>query len=276
MIFTKMQGLGNDYVYVYGLGDRVKDIGKLACQVSDRHFGIGSDGLILIDPSKKGDFKMRMYNADGSSSPMCGNGVRCVGKYVYDKGYTDKTKLVIETDDGLKQLQLITEQGKVKKVRVNMGRPVLTPTRIPVDYKGEKVIGLPFEIAGAEYRITCLSMGNPHVILFVDEVDRVELESLGPQLECHPFFPLRTNVEVVQIVSPQILKMRVWERGTGETLACGTGACASLVAGVLNKKCDSAATLQLLGGELQVEWGADGQVYMEGGAETVFEGEIML
>lgn len=276
MIFTKMQGLGNDYVYIYGLGDRVKDIGKLACQVSDRHFGIGSDGLILIDPSEKGDFKMRMYNADGSSSPMCGNGVRCVGKYVYDKGHTDKTKLVIETDDGLKQLQLITEQGKVKKVRVNMGRPVLTPARIPVDYKGEKVIDLPFEIAGAQYRITCVSMGNPHVILFVDEVDRVELESLGPQLECHPFFPLRTNVEIVQIVSPQVLKMRVWERGTGETLACGTGACASLVAGVLNKRCDSAATLQLLGGELQVEWRADGQVYMEGGAETVFEGEIML
>ena len=274
MKFTKMQGIGNDYVYLYGTGDSIADIPALARRVSDRHFGVGSDGLILIDPSGQYDFRMRMYNADGSESAMCGNGSRCVGKFVYDHGYTDKTEIDLETGAGVRHLTLFPENGKVKSVRVDMGVPELSPRRIPVDCPDEKVVDMPFHIGSDVFRITCVSMGNPHAVLFVDDVDKIDLEGIGKVMECHPFFPQRTNVEFIQVVNPGELKMRVWERGTGETLACGTGACASLVAGALNGKCERKAVLHLLGGDLQVEWAADGHVYMTGAAETVYEGEL--
>lgn len=276
MKFAKMQGIGNDYVYVYGAGNQLKDPGEMARRISNRHFGVGSDGLILIDPAEKADFRMRMYNADGSSSAMCGNGIRCVGKYVYDKKCTAKTEITVETDAGIKQLTLFPEQGTVKRVRVDMGIPELEATRIPVDYSGGRIINLPFSLEDSVFGITCVSMGNPHAIVFVENVEEVKVGETGPLLECHPFFPERTNVEFVQVVSPAELKMRVWERGTGETLACGTGACASLVAGVLNKKCGDCAVLHLKGGDLEIEWKADGHVYMTGEAETVFEGEIVF
>lgn len=274
MKFTKMQGIGNDYVYLYGTGDSIADIPALARRVSDRHFGVGSDGLILIDPSGQYDFRMRMYNADGSESAMCGNGSRCVGKYVYDHGYTDKTEIDLETGAGVRHLTFFPENGKVKSVRVDMGVPELSPRRIPVDCPDEKVVDMPFHIGSDVFHITCVSMGNPHAVLFVDDVDKIDLEGIGKVMEGHPFFPQRTNVEFIQVVNPGELRMRVWERGTGETLACGTGACASLVAGVLNGKCERKAVLHLLGGDLQVEWAADGHVYMTGAAETVFEGEL--
>ncbi|GHU60353.1 diaminopimelate epimerase [Bacteroidia bacterium] len=275
MKFTKMQGIGNDYVYIYGAGDTIKDIPALARKVSDRHFGIGSDGLILIDPSDKYDFTMRMYNADGSMSPMCGNGSRCVGKYVYDKGHTQKTEIQLETGAGIKILTLYPEKGKVKTVKVNMGIPLLAPADIPVNIPGAQVVNVPLGVNDKEYRITCVSMGNPHAILFVEDTEHIDVEGIGKLIENHPLFPKRTNVEFIQVLSPKELKMRVWERGTGETLACGTGACASLVAGVLNGKCERHATLHLLGGDLQIEWAADNHVYMTGGAETVFEGELI-
>ncbi|MCC8174219.1 MAG: diaminopimelate epimerase, partial [Odoribacter sp.] len=218
MKFTKMHGAGNDYVYIYGLGDSFADLPALARKLSNRNFGVGSDGLILIDPSDKYDFTMRMFNADGSISSMCGNGVRCVGKFVYDHGYTDKTVVDIETDAGLKKLTLFTENDKVKKVTADMGQPELNPTRIPVDYDGDKVINLPFHLSGDNlFHITCVSIGNPHAIMFVDDVNNIELENIGKIMEHHPFFSERTNVEFVEVVNPHELKMRVWERGTGET-----------------------------------------------------------
>ena len=273
MKFTKMQGAGNDYVYVYGFGKDERGIGDLVRKVSDRHRGIGSDGMILIDPSDKADFRMRMFNADGSKSAMCGNGIRCVGKYVYDKGYTTRTEIDIETEAGIRHLTLFPVNGKVKCVKVDMGVPILEARNIPVDYEGEKVVDLPFSLGEREFRITCVSMGNPHAILFVEDVETIDLEGIGSRMECHPFFPERTNIGFVQIVSPADLKMRVWERGTGETMACGTGACASLVAAVLNKKVRPHALVHLKGGDLEVEWYPDGHVYTTGEAETVFEGE---
>lgn len=272
--FTKMQGIGNDYVYLYGMGDALGDIPQLARIISDRHFGVGSDGLILIDPSDKADFRMRMFNVDGSESPMCGNGSRCVGKYLYDKGYTHKTEIKLETAAGIKLLTLFPEKGEVKRVKVDMGEPELRSDRIPVAFEGEQVVNLPFRLREKIFYITCVSMGNPHAVLFVPEVREIEVETLGPALELHPFFPRRTNIEFVEVISPVELKMRVWERGSGETFACGTGACASLVAAVLNGKSERKVTVHLLGGELEIEWGKDNHVYMTGGAEIVFEGEI--
>lgn len=274
MKFTKMLESETTIVYMYGNGDSIADIPALARRVSDRHFGVGSDGLILIDPSDRYDFRMRMYNADGTESAMCGNGSRCVGKYVYDKGHTGKTEIDLETGAGVRHLTLFPENGKVKSVRVDMGTPELSPVRIPVDHAGDRVVDMPFYLGADVFRITCVSMGNPHAVMFVDDVDKIDLEGIGKVLECHPFFPQRTNVEFIQVINPGELRMRVWERGTGETMACGTGACASLVAGVLNGKCERKAVLHLLGGDLQVEWGADHHVYMTGAAETVFEGEL--
>lgn len=276
MKFTKMQGLGNDYIYIYGLGEVPENIGEIVKKISDRHWGIGSDGVILIDPAEHADFRMRMYNADGSESAMCGNGARCVGKYVYDKGYTCKTDLKLETGAGIRLLTLYPENGRVKSVKVDMGIPELSPEKIPVACGKEKVVNHVLRAEGVEFMITCVSMGNPHAVIFVEDLKNVEIEKWGPMLENHPFFPQRINVEFVEVVSPHYMKMRVWERGTGETLACGTGACASLVAGVLCGKCESEAMLELAGGVLAVKWEKGGHVYMTGEAETVFEGEIKI
>lgn len=276
MKFTKMQGTGNDYIYVYGTGDRIKDIPALARLMSDRHRGIGADGLILIDPSEKYDFKMRMYNADGSVSPMCGNGSRCVGKYVYDKGYTDKTEIDLETGAGVRHLTLFPEGGRVKQVCVDMGIPVLHSLKIPVDCGAEHVIGRPLHIGNMRFEITCVSMGNPHAVIFVEHVENTGVKEWGPVLENHSFFPEKANIEFIEVVSRTRLKMRVWERGTGETQACGTGACAALVAAVLNKKCGKGVTVCLPGGNLKIVWAENGHVYMTGEAETVFEGEIFI
>ncbi|MDR0872722.1 MAG: diaminopimelate epimerase [Prevotellaceae bacterium] len=276
MKFTKMHGAGNDYIYINGFAEDVslatEDFIK---RVSDRHFGIGSDGVVLILPSETCDFRMQMFNSDGSEAEMCGNASRCVGKYVYDKGLTDKQNFSLETKAGVKILQLNTENGVVKTVRVDMGEPILEAVKIPVIAEKSPVINLPLEIDGKTHFITCVSMGNPHAVVFQKDIENFEIEKIGAKFENNPIFPRRTNTEFVEIVSPQLLKMRVWERGAGETLACGTGACASLVAAVLNGFSDRKATLKLLGGDLQIEWNeADNHVYMTGEAAFVFEGEV--
>lgn len=280
MKFTKMQGLGNDYVYVDCTKEEVADPKQFAIWVSDRHFGIGSDGLILIKPSKAADFYMEMYNADGSRSAMCGNGIRCVGKYVYDFGLTDKTEVAIETAAGIKYLSLRLQKGKVSEVRVNMGSPILKPELVPTAMAatGENgVIDAPLTVDGKDYRVTCVSMGNPHAITYVEDEKAVDIGKLGPVFEHHPAFPERTNVEFVRVADRKNLYMRVWERGSGETLACGTGACAVAVASVLNGLCDEEVTLHLLGGELKIQWNREENVvYMTGPAVTVFTGELSL
>lgn len=274
MKFTKMQGIGNDYVYVNCFEEHVENPEKLARAVSRPHFGVGSDGLILIEPSEVADFAMRMYNADGSKSAMCGNGVRCIGKYVYDRGLTDKTLVSVMTGDGLKLLHLNVENGKVKTVRVDMGAPELSPNKIPVNLPGGMVMGTSVNVGSGEYEIHCVSMGNPHCVIFVRDPDYVDVEGLGKLLEHHPIFPERANVEFVQVISRDHLRMRVWERGSGETLACGTGACASLVAAVLTGRADRQVTMDLLGGSLSLDWSPDdGHVYQEGPAKFVFDGE---
>lgn len=277
MKFTKMQGIGNDYVYVDCTKESLENPSEIAKIVSDRHFGIGSDGLILIKSSDKADFFMEMYNADGSQAEMCGNGMRCVGKFVYDKGLTDKTSIAVDTLVGIKYLDLTVVDGKVKTVRVNMGSPILEPNLIPVVSDKDKFINEVVSVDGKEYNMTCVSMGNPHAIVYVDNADNLQIEEIGPKFEFHEIFPKRTNTEFIEIVDRSHLKMRVWERGSGETLACGTGACASLVATVLNGLCETKATLHLLGGDLLIEWNQDENVvYMEGAATTVFEGEIEI
>ncbi len=277
MKFTKMQGIGNDYVYVDCTKESLENPSEIAKIVSDRHFGIGSDGLILIKSSDKADFFMEMYNADGSQAEMCGNGMRCVGKFVYDKGLTDKTSIAVDTLVGIKYLDLTVVDGKVKTVRVNMGSPILEPNLIPVVSDKDKFINEVVSVDGKEYNMTCVSMGNPHAIVYVDNTDNLPIEEIGPKFEFHEIFPKRTNTEFIEIVDRSHLKMRVWERGSGETLACGTGACASLVATVLNGLCETKATLHLLGGDLLIEWNQDENVvYMEGAATTVFEGEIEI
>ena len=277
MKFSKMQGIGNDYVYVNCFEETIADRSALSIRVSDRHFGIGSDGLICICPSDVADFKMDMYNADGSYSPMCGNGIRCVGKYVYDHGMTDKTKITVESGGAIKTLWLNVENGKVRSVRVNMGSPELSPEKIPAALPGEQIVLVPAEIGGRLWPITCVSVGNPHCVVFVDDVDALDLEKLGPQFENSPLFPQRINTEFVQVVDPETLKMRVWERGSGETLACGTGSCASLIAAVLAGKSAKKAHLLLRGGELLIEWDrTDNVIYMTGPAELVFDGELYL
>lgn len=275
MKFTKMQGLGNDYVYVNCLKEKIADPPELARKISDRHFGVGSDGLIMINPSDKADFEMEMYNADGSRAEMCGNGIRCVAKYVYDYGLTDKTYISVETLAGIKYLDLTVEDGKVSLVKVDMGQPILEPEKIPVATKGSRVVDEPLLVDGKEYRMTCVSMGNPHAVIFVDEdVKNLPLEKIGPSFENHICFPKRVNTEFVRVIDRHTAEMRVWERGSGETLACGTGTCAVAVACVLNGLTEDAITVHLLGGDLYIEWDREkNTVYMTGPAEAVFDGE---
>lgn len=275
MKFTKMQGLGNDYVYINCFEEKVENPSELAVKVSDRHFGIGSDGLILIRPSEVADFRMTMFNADGSESEMCGNGIRCVGKYVYDYGLTDKTEVSVETLAGIKYLKFLIKDGKVDMVTVNMGEPILKPELVPVVGEGDAVIDSPIEVDGKEYKMTCVSMGNPHSVVFVDDVDNFPLHEVGPLFEHHKAFPRRVNAEFCQVIDRTHAKMRVWERGTGETLACGTGTCATAVACILNGKTEDEVTITLLGGDLIIRWDREKNViYMTGPARVVFDGEI--
>lgn len=274
MKFTKMHGLGNDYIYLDCTKRVPPDLPALARRMSDRHFGIGSDGLICIRTSEKADYYMAMYNADGSEGEMCGNGIRCVGKFVYDKGLTDRTSLTVDTLAGVKRLELQTEEGRVVSATVDMGEPILRPERIPVTGSGENFLSRHMMVGGREWAVTCVSMGNPHAVVFVPDVDRLSLKDFGPAFEHHASFPKRINTEFVQVEDKSTLRMRVWERGSGETMACGTGACAALVAAVLNHKAGPIAAVKLRGGALTVRWDQeDGHVYMTGPAVTVFEGE---
>jgi len=285
MKFTKMQGCGNDYVYVNGFVEKIdaEDKPELVRRLSDRHFGIGGDGVIFINPSKEADFEMEMYNADGSRSEMCGNGIRCVAKFVYDKGLTDNTDITIISGGQVKYLQLMVEKtvdcprGLVSRVRVNMGSPILEPELIPVILQEDKdsAIDTPITVEGKDYRMTCVSMGNPHAVIFTQGVKEMDLEKIGPSFENHKSFPRRTNTEFVEIIDKKTVLMRVWERGSGETLACGTGCCATAVACVLNGLTDKKIMVKLLGGELEIEWDTEENlVYMTGPAVTVFEGEV--
>lgn len=275
MEFVKMEGCGNDYVYVNGFNTKIDNPNELSKIVSDRHFGIGSDGLIVINPSEVADFKMSMYNADGSEGKMCGNGIRCVAKYVYDYKMIDKEVITLETLAGIKTLKLNVENGKVKTVRVNMGSPIINAKDVPVISDKEKVINEPVVIDGKEYGITCVSMGNPHAITFVDDTDSLKIEKIGPGFEKNEIFPDRVNTEFIQIIDRKTIKMRVWERGSGETLACGTGACASVVACVLNNLTDNKVTVKLLGGDLEIKYDTDkNTVYMTGPARIAFTGNI--
>ena len=276
MKFTKMHGCGNDYVYVDCTKDMLKNPSAAAQAVSDRHFGVGGDGLILICPSETADFRMAMYNADGSEGAMCGNGIRCVAKYVYDKGLTDKTRITVETKAGIKTLDLTVEEGKVSLVKVDMGLPNCNSEAIPVLGLGDFVVGRSVNVAGRDWTMTCVSMGNPHAVVWVDSMNDLPLEELGPQFEHHSMFPDRVNTEFVQILNDHEINMRVWERGSGETLACGTGACASVAATYLNRRTGSNVLVHLRGGDLMIEIGDDGHIYMTGPATTVFEGEITL
>lgn len=302
MRFTKMHGLGNDYIYVNCFKEHIENPPKVARFVSDRHFGVGSDGLIMINPSECADFEMEMYNADGSRGEMCGNGIRCVAKYVYDYGLTDKTSISVDTLGGIKYLDLTVEDGKVKLVRVDMGKPEFRAKEIPILCEAEKnecivdedtvlgkegkvavcdnrdcqkVINEPIVVDGMEYQITGISMGNPHAVVFLENVKALDIEKIGPKFENHERFPKRINTEFVQVLDRETIEMRVWERGSGETLACGTGACAAAVASILNGMAERKVTVKLLGGDLLVEWEEEtGKVYMTGPAVTVFEGTL--
>ena len=278
MKFTKMHGAGNDYIYVDCTQSVIDNPSQVAIDLSDRHFGIGSDGLILIKKSDKADFFMEMYNADGSQGQMCGNGIRCVAKYVYDKGLTDKKNISIETKSGIKELELTVEDGKVSLVKVNMGAPILKAKDIPVDVDTEKCIDSDINVDGKDYKITCVSMGNPHAVTFIDEdVKTFPIEKIGPKFENHPMFPDRVNTEFVQVLNRHEVNMRVWERGSGETLACGTGTCATVVACVLNGLTDDEVTVHLLGGDLFIKYDRENDtVWMTGPAVIAFEGTIEL
>lgn len=278
MKFTKMHGCGNDYVYVDCTNEMIENPSEVSKYVSDRHFGIGSDGLILICSSETADFRMAMYNADGSEGAMCGNGIRCVAKYVYDKGLTDKKNTSIETKSGIKELELTVEDGKVSLVKVNMGAPILKAKDIPVDVDTEKCIDSDINVDGKDYKITCVSMGNPHAVTFIDEdVKTFPIEKIGPKFENHPMFPDRVNTEFVQVLNRHEVNMRVWERGSGETLACGTGTCATVVACVLNGLTDDEVTVHLLGGDLFIKYDRENDtVWMTGPAVIAFEGTIEL
>ena len=275
MKFTKMHGCGNDYIYVNCFTEKIEEPSVIAKKVSDRHFGIGSDGLILICPSETADFKMRMFNADGSEGKMCGNGIRCVAKYVYDYGLTDKTQISVETLGGIKYLDLTVEDGEVSLVKVDMGKPELEADLIPIISEREQVIDEPIEVDGKEYHMTGVSMGNPHAVIYVDDVKGLDLEKIGPKFENHERFPKRINTEFVHCIDRQTVEMRVWERGSGETLACGTGACAVAVSSILNNLTDTQVTVKLLGGDLQIEWDREkDRVFMTGPATVVFDGVI--
>ena len=279
MKFTKMQGIGNDYVYINCFEETVKDPSAVARFVSDRHFGIGSDGLILIRPSQTADCEMDMYNLDGSQGAMCGNGIRCVAKYVFDHGIVNKTSISIATKSGIKYVDLTVKDGKASLIRVNMGSPILQATQIPVVADTEQVIDAPIQVDGQEYHYTAVSMGNPHAIVYVEDTDSLDLAKIGPSFENHVNFPDRINTEFVQVLDEHTVKMRVWERGSGETLACGTGACAVAVASILNGHVspDTPVTVKLLGGDLQIFWNrSENLVYMTGPAVTVFDGQIDL
>lgn len=277
MKFTKMHGIGNDYVYVNCFEESVKNPAEVSKFVSDRHFGIGSDGLILISPSAIADFRMNIYNADGSQAEMCGNGIRCVAKYVYDYGLTDKTEISVETLAGIKYLRLQVENGKVASVEVNMGAPILEPKEIPVAVEESPVVNVPVEVKGKIYHMTCVSMGNPHAIIFMNNVKDLDIAAIGPYFENHTVFPKRTNTEFVEVLDRNTVNMRVWERGSDETFACGTGACATTVACILNDKTENEVTVHLLGGDLKIRWDREAnQVYMTGPATVVFDGEITL
>ena len=283
MKFTKMQGCGNDYIYVNGFVEKLESERKpeIVRKLSDRHFGIGGDGVIFINPSPIADFEMEMFNADGTRAQMCGNGIRCVAKYVYDNGLTDKTSLTIESFGKIKYIDLTLENDKVSMVRVNMGEPILKAEDIPVISENEQVVDEEIEVDGKVYRMTCLSMGNPHAVVFVDGVKDLKndfaIEQIGPSFENHKRFPERTNTEFVKVIDRSHVEMRVWERGTGETLACGTGCCATVVACIINGLTDNKVTVKLLGGELLCEWDRENNlVYMTGPAVSVFEGEIQV
>lgn len=275
--FTKMHGTGNDYIYVNDQKLVIKDPAAFSRQVSDRHFGIGSDGLVLIRPSNAADFLMDIYNSDGSQAQMCGNAIRCVAKYVYERGLTPKKTLKIETLSGIKTLVLDVHDGEVVSVTVNMGQPVFEPAKIPVRWNDTRVVEEPIAVAGRLYKLTCLSMGNPHAVTFVDNVDELDLPRLGPSFENHSLFPERINTEFIQVLDRNNLKMRVWERGSGETLACGTGACAALAAAVVTGRSDRVATVHLKGGDLKIEWDeSSNDILMTGPAAFVFDGWIEL
>lgn len=274
MKFTKMHGCGNDYVYVNLFEEKIDNPAELSIKVSDRHFGIGSDGLITIGPSDVADFRMRIYNADGSEAEMCGNGIRCVAKYVYDHKMTDKTEISVESGAGIKYLTLFVEQGKVEQVRVDMGEPILEPAQIPVLAEGDKVVDEPIEVCGKTWNMTCVSMGNPHAVVFVDNVADFEIEKYGPHFEKHERFPKRTNTEFVEIISREEINMRVWERGSDETWACGTGTCASVMACILNNRTDNKVLVHLRGGNLTIEYNEKtNHIFMTGPATEVFSGE---
>ena len=275
MKFTKMHGIGNDYVYVNCFKEKIENPGEVAKRISDRHFGIGSDGLILIKPSQIADFEMEMYNSDGSLGAMCGNGIRCVAKYVYDYGLTDKTQISVATGSGIKYLDLTVEDGKVVLVKVDMGAPILEPEKIPA--KVSKATGEKLTVQGKEYEVTCISMGNPHCIVCVDDVDGLDIEQVGTFFEHHEVFPDRVNTEFIKVLNRNTVQMRVWERGAGETWACGTGACAVAVACILNGWTEREVTVKLRGGDLRICWDQDkNTVFMTGPAATVFDGEIEL
>lgn len=278
MKFTKMHGLGNDYIYINCFENELENPSELAKQISDRHFGVGGDGLILILPSTSADAKMRMFNADGSEGKMCGNGIRCVGKYLYDHGLVNKEKITVETLSGIKYLHLFIENDRVSSVRVDMGEPIFESQLIPVLSDMPQLINVPIEVNGRQYKFTAVSMGNPHCVIFVPEITDQMIFEDGPALETHPLFPQKANIEFVKVISRHELQMRVWERGSGQTLACGTGACATLVASVLNNYAEPSATVHLMGGSLQIEWdrGVSNHVFMTGPAVEVFEGEWRL
>jgi diaminopimelate epimerase len=275
MKFTKMHGIGNDYVYVSTFEQKAPaDPARLAIAVSDRHFGIGSDGLILIGPSERADARMRMFNADGSESEMCGNGVRCVAKYIHDHGIARQPRVAVETGRGVLTLDLEVEGGQARRVRVDMGAPILSASEIPTTLPGDPPVNAPLVVAGRPLAITAVSMGNPHAVVYVEDVANFPVETLGPVLEHHPSFPRRVNAHFVEVLGPNEVQMRTWERGSGITLACGTGACAVCVAGVLTGRTGRKVLAHLPGGDLELEWPGDGQsVFMTGPATEVFSGE---
>jgi len=274
--FTKMQGAGNDYIYINGFEQHIENPSQLAIELSDRHFGIGSDGLALILPSETCDFRMQMFNSDGSEAEMCGNASRCVGKFVYDKGLTSKKEITLETLAGIKYITLLDGDQKARKITVDMGEPILDPVLIPVNIDMQPVLNYPLDIDGKIWRISCVSMGNPHAVIFTEDIKNLDLPFIGPKFEKHLIFPRKTNTEFIEVIDRNTLNMRVWERGAGETLACGTGACAAAVAAILNNYCDRKVTIHLLGGNLQIEWNKENNhVYMTGEAVTVFEGELI-
>lgn len=273
--FTKMHGAGNDYIYMNGFVQEIDNPSALAIRLSNRNFGIGSDGLVLILPSENSDFRMQMFNSDGSEAEMCGNASRCVGKYVYDNGLTTKKEIALETKAGVKYITLLEGDEKARKVTVDMGEPILDPEQIPVKVDKEPVLNFPLDIDGKIWEISCVSMGNPHAVVFTTGIKELDLPVIGPKFEKYPIFPRKTNTEFIEVVDRKTLNMRVWERGAGETLACGTGACAAAVAAILNGYCDRKITIHLIGGDLEIEWDEqNNHVYMTGEAVTVFEGEI--